>query len=188
MIRINIELLSYIEQLRVQGKSELIREEVALAGNKIVKEKTQVFSVFIVKNGLAKCYLKEDTGEDFIQEFFGEGEVFGEVECFTNRFSFCTIEALTAVTYYRIAKKDFMKLIQSDITFNNLILSLMATKIRYTALRHSYNQTHDVEQNLARLRESVPDLLEKISKKDIANYLGITVRSLNRTLKSEKST
>ena len=53
---------------------------------------------------------------------------------------------------------------------------------------HSYNQTHDVEQNLARLRKNVPDLLEKISKKDIANYLGITVRSLNRTLKSEKST
>ena len=132
---------------------------------------------------MAKCYLTEDTGNDFIQEFFGEGEVFGELEMFTNDFSFCTIEAITPMSYFSIAKKDFLDLIKNDSSFNSLVLNLMATKIRYTALRHSYNQSHTLESNLNRLIEQYPELLQIIPKIDIANYLGISIRSLNRSLK-----
>ena len=184
MIRENKALLDYIVKLKGQDSTHTIIEQEAPKGEKIITQRTVVFHVSIVKEGLAKCYLTEDTGNDFIQEFFGAGEVFGELEMFTEELSFCTIEALTPMTYYKIPKKAFLALIQNDAKFNSLVLKLMASKIRYTALRHSYNQSHSLEANLKKLLNEFPDLLREIPKNDIANYLGITTRSLNRVLKT----
>ncbi|WP_210423611.1 Crp/Fnr family transcriptional regulator [Croceivirga thetidis] len=184
MIRVNSTFLDYIVTLKNSSYGELITEKQAEFGEKIIEQKTNVRYVFLIKEGLAKCYLTEDTGEDFIQEFFGKGEVFGEIELITNNISFCTIEALTPTTYFKIPKRVFHDLIKKDEAFNTQILELMAGKVRYTALRHSYNQTHSIEEILKSLLLQYPDLLKLISKKDISNYLGITVRSLNRVLKT----
>lgn len=102
---------------------------------------------------------------------------------FTNDISFCAVEALTPMIYLRISKRDFFDMIKKDDYFNSLVLKLMASKIRYTALRHSYNQSHTLDSNLKRLIQQFPELLQKIPKNDIANYLGISIRSLNRALK-----
>ena len=183
MIRVNSTFLDYVQRLNQGIHKTLIQENEVEPGEVILAQRTKVFSVFIVKSGLAKCYLTEDTGADFIQEFFGEGEVFGELEILNNDFSFCTIQAVSKVSYFKINKIDFLKLLKEDPAFNMLVLQLMATKIRYTALRHSYNQSHALEDKVKRLIKEYPNLLNTISKKDIANYLGITLRSLNRVLK-----
>ncbi len=182
MIRVNCNFLDYIVKLKASDVDCEITEHIAAIGEKIITQKTNVLSVYLIKKGLAKCYLTEDTGNDFIQEFFGAGEVFGEIELITNEISFCTIEALTATTYFKIPKNVFLNLSKNDVVFNTLLLQMMAAKIRYTALRHSYNQSHTIEEKLGKLLEELPDLFQKISKNDIANYLGITVRSLNRVL------
>lgn len=184
MIRVNTELLNYVTRLHSSGDHPMILEEDAKAGEKIIVQKTKVFALYIIKSGMVKCYHTIDTGTYFIQEVFGEGEPFGEIEIFTDEFSFCTVEALTPISYYKISKTDLEELIKKDKVFNSLLLKMMASKIRYTAVRHSYNQSHSLEQNLNRLVGDFPDLLQKISKTDIANYLGITVRSLNRVLKN----
>lgn len=183
MIRSNGTFLAYIKRLKEENKFDWITEHHVESGVKIITEKTNVRSIYLIKKGLAKCYLTEDTGNDFIQEFFGQGELFGEIELITNDISFCTVETLIPTTYFKISKSGFIHLTKNDKSFNSLLLSLMAHKIQYTALRHSYNQTHSLEENLKRLLEQFPDLLLHISKNDIANYLGITVRSLNRVLK-----
>ncbi|MEX0316036.1 MAG: Crp/Fnr family transcriptional regulator [Allomuricauda sp.] len=184
MIRINTELLNYITRLQRSGNYPMIVEGEAQAGEKIIVQKTKVFALYIIKTGMVKCYHTIDTGTYFIQEFFGEGEPFGEIEIFTGEFSFCTVEALTPISYFKISKTDLEELVKKDAAFNSLLFKMMASKIRYTAVRHSYNQSHSLKLNLKRLTDDFPDLLEKISKTDIANYLGITVRSLNRVLKS----
>ncbi len=182
MIRVNCTFLDYIVKLKLSDSNSLITEHKAVVGEKIITQKTNVQSVYLIKDGLAKCYLTEETGNDFIQEFFGAGEVFGEIELITNEFSFCTIEALVPTIYFRIPKKTFDNLIKEDAIFNTFLLELLASKIRYTALRHSYNQSHTIEEKLRSLLNELPDLFKKIAKNDIANYLGITVRSLNRVL------
>ncbi|MDT0605998.1 Crp/Fnr family transcriptional regulator [Croceitalea rosinachiae] len=174
--------MDYIVKLKASGSNDSITEYEAVVGEKIISQKTNVQSIYLIKNGLAKCYLTEDTGNDFIQEFFGAGEVFGEIELITNEISFCTIEALAPTTYFKIPKKTFNQLLKEDAVFNTLLLQLMASKIKYTALRHSYNQSHAIEKKLRKLLNELPNLFQKISKNDIANYLGITVRSLNRVL------
>ena len=75
---------------------------------------------------------------------------------------------------------------ETDKLFNQLILKALSAKIRYKASRHAHNQLNDVEANLLRIKKEFPDMFNAIPKLDIANYLGVTVRSLNRVLSDLK--
>ena len=181
MIRVNQEFLNYIRVLKSSEKGGVIETIEARPTERIIGQRAPIFAVYIVQKGLGKCYLTEDSGKDFIQEFFSEGEIFGEIEMFNNDLSFCAVEALTDMVIFKIKKEHFYELLEQDKKFNRLVLKLLAAKVRYTALRHSFNQSYPIETKLVRLREQVPQLTSLISKTDLANYLGITERSLNRT-------
>ncbi len=68
-----------------------------------------------------------------------------------------------------------------------LLLESFAERICNTATCASFQQLHTVEQTLARLLELQQEQSLEISKEDMAAYLGITIRSLNRTLKKLKA-
>jgi len=187
MIRINKELLNYVNHLYQLGTEGNIIEQTFEPTEQIIKNGQNVFSVYVIKSGMAKCYLTEDTGNDFIQEFFAEGEIFGEIEAIREDISFCTIEASSPLVLYKIPLAYFNELLLKNHVFNRLILKALANKINYKAIRHSYNQSHPVESKLLRLKANFPDFNKLISKQEIANYLGITVRSLNRTLNDLKA-
>ncbi|MBB6003497.1 Crp/Fnr family transcriptional regulator [Arcicella rosea] len=186
MLRINKELLNFLGPLYHSDTEGNIIEQTFQPKSQILLEHKQVFSVYIIKSGIAKCYLTEDTGADFIQEFFGEGWIFGEIEAIRDDLSFCNIDAISEVIMYKISKDFFYNLLNTNEVFNRLILKTLANKIYYKAIRHSYNQSHPVESKLLRLKDDFADLANLISKQEIANYLGITTRSLNRTLKELK--
>jgi len=187
MIRINKELLNYVSHLYHLGTEGNIIEQTFEPTEQIIKNGQNVFSVYVIKSGMAKCYLTEDTGNDFIQEFFGEGEIFGEIEAIREDISFCTIEASSPLVLYKIPLAYFNELLLKNHVFNRLILKALANKINYKAIRHSYNQSHPVESKLLRLKANFPDFNKLLPKQEIANYLGITVRSLNRTLNDLKA-
>lgn len=182
MIRINKDLVDYVKILSRAKEEDVVIEQKYSPTQVVLAQRKRVFAVYILKSGIAKCYMTEDTGVDFIQEFFGEGEIFGEVEMFNDETSFCSIEAITEVSVFKIPLEKFHELIDHDERFRKLILKSLASKVKYAAIRHSYNQSHTIEANLLRLKKQFPSLNETISKIDIANYLGITERSLNRTL------
>lgn len=186
MIRINQDLLQYITQLWEKELAANITVEKFKTGEQIIPQGRRIFSVYVLKTGIAKCYLTEENGKDFIQEFFGEGELFGEIEALNNTGSFCCIEAVTEVEVYTIGHKHFLQFLENDAAFNKLILQALAAKISYKAHRHAYHQSHTAEENLLKLIRSFPALTKTIAKPDIANYLGITLRSLNRTFNSLK--
>ncbi len=187
MIRINKELLNYVNHLYQLGTEGNIIEQTFEPTEQIIKSGQNVFSVYVIKSGMAKCYLTEDTGNDFIQEFFAEGEIFGEIEAIREDISFCTIEASSPLILYKIPLAYFNELLLKNNVFNRLILKALANKINYKAIRHSYNQSHPVESKLLRLKANFPDFNKLLPKQEIANYLGITVRSLNRTLNDLKA-
>ncbi|GAA0893866.1 hypothetical protein GCM10009122_35460 [Fulvivirga kasyanovii] len=187
MVRVNSDLLVYVNKLYEAGSCKYFTVQDYQPKEKVIRQAKRVLSVYIIKSGIAKCYLSEDNGKDFIQEFFSEGEIFGEIEAINGQISFCAIEAITNLQVFQIKNEDFHELLKSDRKFNDLILKAIANKVRYKALRHGYNQSHAIEDNLMRLINEFPNLLLQISKQDIANYLGITIRSLNRTLNEMKA-
>lgn len=185
MIRKDIDLLAYIEILDQKLPGYFLEEnygpkEIILAQHK------RYHSLYIIKKGIAKCYLSDENGKDFIQEFLGEGMEFGELEVFSGNLSFCSIEAISAVDVYKISHHHYNELLENDATFNRLIIKALAAKIGYKAPRHAFQHSYSIEENILKLKKSYPDYHKKFSKNDIANYLGITTRSLNRTLNSLK--
>lgn len=186
MIRQNQELLNYIMKLHQIEPPDVVIEQHYIPQETVISHDKQVNYVYIFKEGITKCFLIEDNGKEFIEEFFGKGEIVGEIEVINNHLTVANIEAITDVVVYKIQKDTFTQLLDSDKTFNRLILRALCSKIQYKAIRHSYHQSHPVESNLLRLKRDFPDFINVIPKQDIANYLGITLRSLNRTLNDLK--
>jgi CRP-like cAMP-binding protein len=179
MIRTNKELLDYVKK---NLNPDAILTQTYLPYQTIIGQGKRENSVYIIKSGIAKCFLTDENGNEFVEEFFGEGEIVGEIEIINNLASVCGVSAVTELSVYKISEENFKHFLDKDKVFNQLILKALSSKIHYKALRHSHNQSNDVEMNLLRIQKEFPGIFETIPKLDIANYLGITLRSLNRTL------
>lgn len=182
MIRVNHKLLKLLHRLQHKPGEGVIAVKSCSPADIIIAQEQYIHSVFVIKSGLAKCYRNEDNGKCFVQEFFGAGELFGEIEALQQKLSFSTISAISQLELYQIRQDDFLNLLRQHTEFNLLIMNALAEKVRYKALRHAHNQSHTAAHNLRQLIKSNPDLIKQVSKADIASYLGITIRSLNRIL------
>jgi CRP-like cAMP-binding protein len=74
-------------------------------------------------------------------------------------------------------------LLEKELSFNKLLMDSFAERIINTSTRASFQQLHTVEHTLSKLLSLLREQQINISKEDMAAYLGITIRSLNRTLK-----
>ncbi len=182
MIRTNQDLLTYISKL-AQNPVNLIGSETFKAKQSILEQHRRYNKIFIIQQGIVKCYLSDENGKSFIQEFLGEGMEFGELEVFDQKPAICSVSAVTALQTYTVSHSVFENLLAKDLKFNKLIMSALAAKIRYKAPRHSYQQSYPIEENFLRLKQVFPEIITVLPKQDIANYMGITTRSLNRVLR-----
>lgn len=124
MIRKNLNFLAYTACL--EDSTFVI--ELFSPHDFILQQGKEGKSIYIIKSGVAKCYMTDESGEDFVQEFFGEGEIFGEIESIGGNLSFCNIEAITAVEVYKITTENFLALLEADFLFNGLIMKNLASK------------------------------------------------------------
>ncbi len=183
MIRENPELAAYTERLFQKGVKGL-NEENFDPQQLIMEQNHRYNRVYLIRRGIAKCYISDENGKEFIQEFLGEGMEFGELEIFRNKPTICSVASITPITAFSFSYSCFNELIETDFKFNQLIMKALADKIRYKAPRHSYQHAYPIEDNILKLQRTFPEVTEVISKKDIANYIGVTQRSLNRALKA----
>ncbi|MGK6353190.1 Crp/Fnr family transcriptional regulator [Parapedobacter sp. DT-150] len=185
MLRTNQSFLAYVQELYEQQerKENIIVKQYA-KGQKLFFQKEKATKVMLIKEGITKCFFTEDNDKEYILEFLGKGEILGEIEFIRKIVCLCNIEALTDVTVYAIAPDYFSELIKGDLKLNNLLLDIFAERIINTASRASYQQLYTIEHSLGKLVELQSKQEISISKEDMASYLGVTVRSLNRAFKS----
>ena len=187
MLRTNQAFLSYFEELYHQQEN---RKDILLKsypkGEQILVQGQFLLKPMIIKEGITKCYFTEENGKEYIVEFSGNGEIIGEIEMIKNTPCLCSIETLTEVSVYEIAIPYFRFLLKNDIILNNLLLDIFADRIINTSSRASYQQLYTVEHTVTQLLNMQSQQGIDISKEDMAAYLGITVRSLNRILKDLK--
>ncbi len=181
MIRTNNELLDYFSQSF--RKFEFVRRKQFDPGEKIITQGSRGQFIYILEGGIAKCYIEEENGKTFIQEFFGLGEIVGEIEVFGETLSFSNVEAMTKVPTYQIAKDDFYKVLKEENELNIVLIKALTKKLRDTAVRASRQQSYPLEYNLEKLLQLSSNEIEHISKNDLASYLGISLRSFNRKMK-----
>lgn len=183
MLRTNPLFLDYLEELynKPENKDNIILKSFD-KGEKILTQNEVSTKIMLIKSGITKCYFVEENDKEYIVEFLGKGEIIGEIEVIKNVSCLCSIETMTEVNVYLMTIPYFQSLIKSDLTLNNLLLDVFAERIVNTSSRASYQQLHTTEHTLSQLLELKSKEME-ISKEDMAAYLGITVRSLNRSLK-----
>lgn len=184
MLRTNDSFLAYAEALyRQQERREHIVVRQYAKGQKLLCQDEVATKVMLIRSGITKCYFSTPNDKSYILEFLGKGEILGDIEMLRQIPCLCHIEAMTAVSVYAFSVPYFRSLLQQDFTLNELMLHTFAGRIVNTASRASYQQLYTLEHSLGKLLALKDRQDIELSKEDMAAYLGISVRSLNRVLK-----
>lgn len=184
MLKTNESFFSYLSTLyERQNRKEDILLKKCVKGERLLSQNEIATKVMLIVDGITKCYFTEDNDKEYIIEFLGKGEIIGEVEIIRTIPCLCTIEAMTDVSYFAIDKPYFSELLKTDFQLNHLLLESFAKRIVDTASRASYQQLYTIEYSLNKLTELQTKQNVVLSKDEMASYLGITVRSLNRAMK-----
>lgn len=182
MLRTNTEFLTYIDKLYQGGQSEISLQSFE-KDCLLLRQGEKSHRVFVIKEGIAKCFFLEENGKDYILEFMSKGQVLGEIELIRQIACLCNVAALTSLQVYVIPASSFKQMLAKDLVLNKILLEELAERIINTSSRASFQQLYTVEHGLAKLLELQKKQGIEISKEDMAAYLGITLRSLNRALK-----
>lgn len=187
MLLTNLSLLSFAAQLyAAQERKEHIALRSFDKGAVLLQQGQQHAKVMILKEGIVKCFFSEDNGKEYIVEFLGTGEIVGEIEVIRDIPCLCSIEAITPVSAYVISIPFFQDLLEQNLEFNRILLDELAARVVYTSSRASFQQLYTIEHGLARLLALQAKQQIDLSKEDMAAYLGVNIRSLNRALKDLK--
>jgi CRP-like cAMP-binding protein len=184
MLRTNLDLLHFIEQFfqeEDQGKN--VHLKTFPSGNRLIEQGEKIRNVYIIKEGITKCFISEENGKDFIVEFLGHGEIVGELEALKKIDCLCNVTAISEVKAYAIPEYFFQQLLEKHVSFNRILLQELSTRVIQTSSRASFQQLYTLEYGLQKLLRLQTDEQIAVSKDDMAAYLGIPVRSFNRTLK-----
>lgn len=185
MLQTNPSLLSFVDRLY---QAQQYKEHLAIIeGEKdrvLLSQGQKAAKVFVLREGIVKCVLSEDNGKNYLVEFLGVGEVVGEIEQIKQIECLCSVVAITPIQAYSISAHLFAHLMQKEGPFMKLLLETLATRIINTSSRASFQQLYTLEHGLNQLLLLQQKSNIHISKDDMAAYLGITPRSLNRALKS----
>lgn len=187
MLRTNLSFLSFVEQAYQSGRSDGgITLKSFPKGGLVLRQGSPATKVFIVKEGITKCYFSEENGKDYILEFLGAGETVGEIEVIKKMDCLCNIEAVTDVAVYAITIATFQSLLKNP-DFIQLLLGELADRIINTTTRSSFQQLYTIEHGLKKLLSLQSRQEITLTKEDMAKYLGITLRSLNRLTGNKKA-
>lgn len=183
MLRTNLTFLAFIERFCAENKQADITLKNFKAGYRFIEQGEKINNIYIIKDGISKCFISEENGKDFIIEFLGKGEVVGELEALKKINCLCNVAAISEVMAYIIPHHFFLSLINKSSEFTTLLLQELSTRIIQTSTRAAFQQLYTLEYALLKLLKLQADEHISISKEDMAAYLGISVRSFNRSLK-----
>ena len=185
MLRTNLNFLALITELYdEQDRKEEITLKTYTKGNLLLKQGMILPRVLFIKTGIVKCFLSEENGKDFIVEFLGSGEVAGELEVIRDIPCLCSVEAVTDVEVYALRVPYFRSLLDNNTSFSRLLINELAERLVNTSTRSSAQQLFTIEIGLRKILGLQSRLGIDLTKDDMAAYLGVTPRSLNRALKN----
>ena len=181
MIRKNPTILKIIERLTGSGQGILQRN--FRRGDLVIRQGADTTAVFFIRAGIVKCTFGADNGKEYILEFLGEGQVLGELEAIGGMAAMSSVHAISELAVYMLDKGSFLDLLRRNTELNTAMLELMARRLTDTALRSAKQQLNTLEHNLAQLLDALQQENLPCTKQELADYLGITLRSLNRMMR-----
>lgn len=144
--------------------------------------------LFLLCSGLGRVYTSSANGREILRAFVGPGEVLGEIEYFAGEPLGCTVEAARRSQAWFLSSSAVDALLAREPRLAIALATTMARRYHRDVARSAEQIAYPVAYNvlricLARMREH-GDARIGLPKHDLADYLGTSVRHLNRVLKS----
>lgn len=183
MILKNNELLHLISLIEKEESSIKGIEQVNFKkGQPFVIANKYLKHIYVIKSGVCKCVINEENNRNYLVEFLGNGEIIGEIEAIIGCKTITTVLAITDMVVYKIELGFFNDILLPNKKFTALLLKELANRLRNTAIRSSFQQLNTVEISLSKILSLQEEHKLTFNKKDLSEYLGISIRSLNREL------
>lgn len=143
--------------------------------------------LFLLCSGLGRVYTISANGRELLQAFVGPGEVVGEIEYFAGVPLSCTVEAARRTEAWFVSSGAVNALLAKEPRLAIALATTMARRYHHDIARSAARIAYPVADNalricLAHMRDH-GDARIQLSKHDLAEYLGTSVRHLNRVLK-----
>lgn len=140
-----------------------------------------VDKISFINSGLMKCFIKDKNDKEVILNFYKENDWITDATSFhyqsKSKFQIETIEKSELVTIrYKNLKELSSKFPKFEKTFNKILMDYIIRKNE----RFISNLTNSAKEKYELFAEMHPDLVQRVSQKNIAYYLGITPEFLSK--------
>lgn len=144
-------------------------------------------SLFFVKTGLVKAYYETYEGKQFVKSFIKEGGYIASMQAVVaGSPSTFSAECIEPCTVLEVPRSELHVRLATDPIYveavNIMLLELAAKKEQ----REYEFLCLSAEERYASLLENEPELVKRLSQKDVARYIGIDPVSLCRIQKRRR--
>jgi CRP/FNR family putative post-exponential-phase nitrogen-starvation transcriptional regulator len=156
-------------------------------GEYLLRQGDPLPGLFLLCSGLGRVYTSSANGREILHAFVGPGEVIGEIEYFAGEPIGSTVEAARPTEAWFLSSGAVDALLANEPRLAIALATTMARRYHRDVARSSERVAYPVADNvlricLARMREHEDPRIQ-LPKHDLAEYLGTSVRHLNRVLK-----
>jgi CRP/FNR family transcriptional regulator len=157
----------------------------------IFEEGSQALFYFQIKKGTVKMCNSNEDCKEFTQGVFHDGESFGEPPLFVNESYPAAAIAISDSTIFKLSKSTFFKILQEYPNIHHAFTTLFARRVlmKSKLLRDIINHTpeeriisflyaYKVKTNSIAAKVQIP-----YTRQEIANFTGLRVETVIRTLK-----
>lgn len=182
-------------QMLVPEEAELVRasktQVLFRKGDSLTKQGAFASYVLFVIKGLAKQYLEGDGSKNFNLRIIQPGEFVGLSAVFTkNTFNYSSV-ALTDCQVFLVEKEAITKVVKQNGLFGFNIIKRYCeqnTNLFETLRKVMYKQMNgriaDTLLYINSIKNDNPEIFQLLSRKDVADFAGISTESAVKLLKS----
>jgi len=180
------QLLKLVEKRMKTHPDQIIENKVS-PGKVIIAQDGAPKELFFILQGTVKIFHTTRKGSEYLMAVAGPGELVGEVEMLTNESHICSVKAITDSRLGVVKKTDYLDWLREDHNFSLLVNKAICFRLQKISARAAMHLIYPLEYSVLKYikdavhASSVKTLL--MSKKELAEYLGTSQRSINRILK-----
>lgn len=183
-----------LDQKDVHKLEEIVTTtQVMHTGDSVVRQGDTFKKVYAVKSGMAKAFRFDEAGTEYVQNFHLAGELFGLDAIYSQTYGF-TVEALDTTVLCEIDYDALTDLCASIPALQNQLFNLLSRDLFTSHVNPIEHFDQTAEQKLAGFLHNLlarfqargqahTELNLPMSRRDIANHLGLAPETISRLLK-----
>jgi CRP/FNR family cyclic AMP-dependent transcriptional regulator len=156
----------------------------------VLTEGEQGDSLYMIESGRVKVFIGDEDGREIILKILGAGQFFGEMSMVDQQPRSASVTTLEPATFLILSHGAFEVAVQSKPRIANLVLRVLAQRLRDAdrkigtlALMDVYGRVASTLLELAVNVDGKLMVREKLSQQEIANMVGASREMVNRILK-----